>query len=122
MRSKHDQRGITLVGFMMFLSLAGFFVFLGLRLFPAYNEFYAVKSDMEGLKATPNIATFTPNKIIDLLYRRFDISYVDTVKLEHIFFDKKNGYNLTVRYEYRKPLMGNLDYIARFEHTVNLAK
>ncbi len=122
MRSKKNQRGITLMGFMMVLSVLGFFIFLGLRLFPAYSEFNSVKSDMEGLKAQPNAASLSPARVLDFLYRRFDISYVSTVKPEHIFFDKKNGYNVTIRYEYRKPLMGNLDYVAKFEHTVNLAK
>jgi hypothetical protein len=122
MRGKRNQRGISLVGFMMALSLLGFFAFIAMKLFPVYSEFQSVKSDLEGLKAEPNSRTMSPAQLRERLARRFDISYVSSVLPEHITFDKKNGYNIIIKYEVRRPLMYNLDFVAKFEHSVNLAK
>ena len=66
------------------------------------------------------IKTVGNAKIIDLLERRFDISYVDSVKKEHIFIDMKNGPTMTITYEVRRQLMYNLDIVGKFTHTVTL--
>ncbi len=121
MRSYRKQRGISLVGFMVGLSLAGFFAFIIMRLFPVYTEYRSVVSDMEALKAEPGAAKMSPAQLRDRLDRRFYISYVESVRAEHITFDRENGYNMTVKYEVRRPLMHNLDFVAMFEHKINLA-
>ena len=116
------QRGITLLGFLMILAIAGIFAFVFMRLFPVYTEYYSVVRDMKGLQAEPGVSTLPPQKIKDLLFRRFNISYVESVKPEHVTVTRKNGYNLTVKYEVRRPLVYNLDFIARFEKTVDLTR
>jgi hypothetical protein len=115
------QQGMSLIGFLMVLSLLGFFAFLGMRLFPVYTEYRSVKSDMEGMVNEPNVGQMSPAQVKDRLFRRFYISYVENVKQEHVTFDRNNGYNMTVKYEVRKPLMYNLDFVAKFEHKVKLA-
>jgi hypothetical protein len=121
MRGKRNQRGISLLGFTMILAVCGFFAFLIMRLFPVYAEFHSVKSDMDGLKAEPNSKAMSPSQIRDRLQRRFEISYVDSVNGKSAVIDRNQGYNVTIKYEVRKPLMYNLDFVAKFEHTVNLA-
>lgn len=116
------QRGMTLLGFLMILAIAGVFAFIFMRLFPVYTEYYSVVRDMKGLQAEPGVANMPPEKIRDLLFRRFNISYVDSVKPEHVFVSRKNGYNLTVKYEVRRPMVYNLDFIAKFEKTVDLTR
>src|SRR5687767_8652566 len=103
------QRGMTLLGFLMILVVAGMFAFVFMRLFPVYTEYYSVVRDMKGLQAEPGVANLPPEKIRDLLFRRFNISYVDSVKPEHVKVTRQNGYNLTVKYEVRRPLAYNLD-------------
>jgi hypothetical protein len=44
------------------------------------------------------------------------------VKAEHVKLTRNNGYNLTVKYEVRKPLLYNLDFVAKFEKTVELTR
>lgn len=114
------QRGITLIGFVFMLAIAGFFAFLGMRLFPVYSEYYSVQSDMKGLANEPGVANMSPEKIRDLLNRRFYISYVESVKPEHIKITRNNGYNLRIAYEVRRPLLYNLDFVAKFDKTVQL--
>ena len=116
------QRGLTLIGFVMILIVAGFFAFIIMRLFPVYTEYYSVVRDMEGLASEAGVATMTPDQVRERLFRRFYISYVQSVKKENVKVVRQNGYNLTVKYEVRKPLAYNLDFVAMFEKTIDLTR
>lgn len=119
MVGNRKQHGLSMVGFLLTLSLLGFFAFIGMRLFPVYSEFHSVKSDMEGLRSEPNARGLSPEQLRDRLFRRFNVSYVESVKPADITFDRNRGYNMTVKYEVRRPLMYNIDFVAMFEHSVN---
>ncbi len=119
---RSSQRGMTLIGFLMVLAVAGFFIYLLMRLFPVYSEYYAVVTAMKSIRNEPNVAQLSPEQIRTLLDRRFQISYVDSVRREHIKITRERGYNLTIAYEVRRPLVYNLDFVAKFDHTVNLAQ
>jgi hypothetical protein len=58
--------------------------------------------------------------VCDRLFRRFDISYVDSVKPQNVKVTRQNGYQLNVAYEVRRNLMYNLDFVAVFDKTVEL--
>ena len=119
---KRYHSGMTLIGFVFVLIIAAFFAFLIMRLFPVYSEYYSVVSSMKGIQSEPGVASMPPAKIRDLLTRRFYVSYVKSVKPENIKIDRKNGYNLTIKYEVREPLVYNLDFVAKFEKTVSLTR
>ena len=122
MADKSKQGGMTLMGFLMVLAVVGIFAFIGMKLFPVYSEYYSVVQSMKGIQMEPGVANMAPVKIRDLLDRRFDISYVDSVKPEHIKITRANGYNLSIKYEVRRPLAYNLDFVAKFEKTVDLTR
>jgi hypothetical protein len=123
MQSHRKQHGITLIGFLMILMVAGFFAFLVMRLFPVYSEYYSVRQAMKAVAAEPGIATKTPEQVKESLDRRFNISYVNTPKRNNVRVTRQGGnYLLNVKYERRGPLLYNLEYIATFDHTETLTR
>ena len=113
---KRAQGGMTLIGFIIVLAVAGVFIYMGMKVIPMYSEYYAVKQALQGLAGEPGIADQSPAKIKDLFFRRLYISYADTVKSEHVKIVRKDaGYLMTVKYEVRKPLIANLDVVGKFE-------
>lgn len=117
------QRGITLLGFIVVLAVVGFFAFLAMRLFPVYSEYYSVVSAMKGLQSEPGIGQMTPERIRSLLNNRFYISYVESVKPNHVKITPSgNGYNLSIKYEVRRPMAYNVDFVAKFDKTVELTR
>lgn len=122
MSNKNTQRGITLLGFLMVLMVLGAVAFIFMKLFPVYSEYYSVVSDMKGLAAEPGIAQADPRLVRDKLFRRFYISYVDSVQQEHVKITRDKGYNVRVAYEVRKPLAYNLDFVAKFDKTIDLSR
>jgi hypothetical protein len=117
------QRGITLLGALVGMLVVGFFMFLAMRLFPVYSEYYSVVNAMKGVQSEPGVGQMSPDKIRDLLYRRFNISYIDSVKPQHIKITRAGtGYALNIKYEVRRPLAYNLDFVASFDNTVELTR
>ena len=50
------QQGLTLISLVFILGLIGFFVMLTLKIVPIYLDHGKVKSALEALKATPELA------------------------------------------------------------------
>lgn len=112
---KRTQSGITLIGFLVVLAVAGFFAYVGMKLFPMYQEFYSVKSALKGLANEPGIATKDPAKIQDLFFRRLYINYSDNVKPENVKISRGDrGWKMEVDYEVRKPMIYNIDVVGKF--------
>lgn len=117
------QSGITLIGFIMVMAVVGFFAFLFMKLFPAYNEFYNVTSAMEAVAKEPGAGRMSPAAIFMSLEKRMYVNYVDRENVDKRAFQLKRagaGYTLAVKYERRDSLIYNLDYVASFEHTVQV--
>ena len=77
MRSIKHQRGMTAIGWLIVLVMIGFFVLLGLRMVPAYLEFYKIVSTLESIEDESGFSN--PREIRKLLERRFEISYVTVI-------------------------------------------
>ena len=120
---KRNQGGMTLIGFVIVLAVVGFFAYIGMKLFPMYSEYYAVKQALKGLQAEPGIADQDPAKIQDLFFRRLYISYAEDVKPENVKIERIDaGWKMSVSYEVRKPLVYNLDVVGKFDASEDLIR
>ena len=120
---KRTQSGMTLIGFVLVLAVVGVFIYMGMKLIPMYSEYYAVKQAMAGLANEPGIANQDTAKIKDLFFRRLYISYAENIKPEHVKIVRKDaGFEMTVDYEVRKPLIGNIDVVGKFNAVKELRR
>ncbi|MCD9046007.1 MULTISPECIES: DUF4845 domain-containing protein [unclassified Luteimonas] len=120
---KQKQKGMTLLGFVIVLSVVGFAAYILMKLFPMYSEYYSVRQAMKGLSQEPGIATQDPARIQDLFFRRLYISYSENVKKEHVKLRRiDNGWQMDVNYEIRRPLVGNLDVVGKFNASQALTR
>lgn len=111
---KRAQEGMTLIGFILVLAVAGVFIYMGMKLIPMYSEYYAVKQALEGL-AKEGAVDYDAAKIKDLFFRRMDTSYSENVKPENVkILRKDSGWLMTVDYEVRRPLIANIDVVGHF--------
>ncbi len=109
------QGGISMTGFLMALVVVGFVLFIGMKLFPMYNQYFSVKKALKGV-ATDGISD--PGAIRTSLAKRFDVGYVDVIKPSDVKIERTgNGVQITADYEVRKPLIYNLDVVGKFNAT-----
>lgn len=112
---KRTQSGMTLIGFVIVLAVAGVFIYMGMKLIPMYSEYFAVKEALKELSKEAGIAQKDPSSIKDLFFRRLYISYAENVKPENVKIARKDaGYTMTVDYEVRRPLIANIDVVGHF--------
>ena len=117
------QSGLTLMSFLVVLAVVGFAAYIGMKLFPMYQEYYSVRTAAKGLASEPGIGDMDPSKIEDLFFRRLYINYSENVKPENVKIERiDNGWNMKINYEIRRPLVGNLDVVGVFDISQDLTR
>lgn len=120
---KRTQGGMTLIGFILILAVAGIFIYVGMKVIPMYSEYYAVKKSLDGLALEPGINNATPDRVRALFFRRLYVNYSDNVKPEHVKIERmEGGWKMYVHYEVRRPLISNLDVVGNFDAEKELAR
>ena len=110
------QRGISFIGFIIVLAVGGFFLYLGMKIGPSYLEFWSMRN------AVDKVAAEAPSADIGALRtamdRQMTIDYAESYRPQFIRV-QRNGdqFLLVLNYEIRKPLIYNLDFVAKFNHS-----
>ncbi|MEO5629342.1 MAG: DUF4845 domain-containing protein [Thermomonas sp.] len=113
MNRKHS--GMTMIGFLITLSVVMFFVYCGMKIVPMYIEYYSVKKALAGIAVEPEITNASKAKIRELFYKRLYMSYANNVKDDALKIENTDtGYMLTVDYERREQLIANLDVVGKY--------
>ena len=116
------QSGMTLIGFIIVLSVVLFISFIGMKIAPIYLEYYSVVSAMNGVAEERGSANYSPYDIKVKVLNRLYLSYsAENVKEKHIKLIRSKGVHLQIAYEVRKPVIGNLDVMATFDKSVRLS-
>ena len=116
------QNGLTLIGFLITLSIGLFFAYAAMRLTPMYLEYYSLIGALEKLENDPSSKAMAPRQIKQSIQDSLWVSYSDdNIEAKHIRISKKSGgVVVRVAYEVRKPFLGNVDIIGSFDRSVVL--
>lgn len=126
MMKTETQDGLTLLGFIMVVALICFFILLGLKLFPLYNESFAVTQSLKSVASQPEAETLSENDIQKYFLRSAYINGLDRFKEDNIddyLVANKVGEEprtMTMYYEGRKNLFRNLDIVLVYDRTIEL--
>lgn len=120
---RRQIRGLSFLGFIAFLAVAGVIAYFGMRLGPVYSEYYSVVSSMEGLANEADVASMSAGEIKDRLRKRFQISYVDSVTNDDVKVRKNNGkVEINVAYQVERPFIYNIIFLVDFDKTVTVSQ
>ncbi len=114
------QGGLTLISFIIVLSLALFVAYLGMKIGPIYMEYYSVVSAMNDMAEEKGNDKKSPITLRRNLKARLYVSYSSSVEDKHIKVTRSDGVKLRVAYQVREPIIGNLDVILTFDKSVQL--
>lgn len=113
---QHRQRGISFIGFIIVLAVIGFFLYLGMKIGPTYLEYHTIRNAVNQVAAEAQSADI--NAIRRAMDRQMTIDYSANYKPEFVRVQRDgNQLYLVLNYEIRKPLIYNLDFVAKFQHT-----
>lgn len=118
MMTRHKQSGMTFIGWLILFGLLGLVVMVGLRLLPAYMEYFKVSSVVESV-ASESTADTSNAEIRTAIAARFQVDGVRTIAARDVAVRRENGVlTLTAAYEYRTPVFGNVEAVVVFEKVV----
>jgi hypothetical protein len=118
-----NQRGMTLIGWVIVLAVIAFFATLAMRLVPMYQEYYGVLQIMKDMEIELKNNNLSKNEVETLLARRFDIGYIHNVDKEdiEILRGKNSAYitKVVIDYEVRKPFIAHIDLVGHFKTEID---
>ena len=118
MMTRHRQQGMTFIGWLILFGLLGMVVMVGLRLLPAYMEYFKVSAAVESV-AEQSTADTSNAELRRAIAARFQVDGVRTINPQDVAVSRQNGVlTLTAAYEYRTPVLGNVDAVVKFEKVV----
>ncbi len=121
MKIMKKQKGMSLVGFFVMLTLIGIVAGAGIKIGPIYMEYMTVSSLFKELQGDRALAGKGKTAIRDRLKKGFTINQIERVKASQAkITSTKNGYLVDLKYEVRFPLVGNLEGIATFNPQANV--
>ena len=114
---KRKQGGMTMLGFLITLSVVILFLFCGMKIVPMYIEYYSVKEALKDIANTTESTPATKDQIRVQFAKHLEMSYANYVKSLNVLrfeSDGQSGKKMVVDYERREPLFFNLDVVGKF--------
>jgi hypothetical protein len=118
-RSLKKQTGATLMGMLFIGILLVFVALIGMKLFPAYQQYFSVKTIIRAMKQ--EVGSMSKAEIIQSFDRRADIGYVTVITGKDLAIGKNaNGETtVTAKYQVTTPILGNISALMDFEYSTD---
>ena len=120
-----NQSGMTFLGILMILAMLGCFFLFGLRAFPIYTEYFAMKQSMKAVANQPFSKRPNKSQTRILLLRNLELNSVYKFNEKNIKkitkIKKKNGKRyLLVKYDASNRLFSNLYLSLKVDESIEL--
>ena len=115
------QQGMTFIGLLCVLALAGVVVYAGIRLAPLYLNYMKVAKAMDAVAAEAKGDNPDPGALRALIDRHFTIDDPTGVNIKDIEITKdEGGVQMHIAYDDSAPYVANVSLTVHFEKTVKV--
>jgi hypothetical protein len=110
------QRGMTFIGLVLLIAAGLFVVMVGMKLTPAYVEYFTIKKTLKKISEEPGFATMSRKEIMDVYNKASMIDEIDDVNAKDLVVGKSAGGQNTVSIAYQKviPIIANVSVLIDF--------
>ena len=117
------QRGLTAISWTIIIALVAIQGVMALRIIPVYLDFSTVKSIMKTVAEDNEARGKTPGQVRGMIFRRIQLNNIYGLDDKSFKFQQlSDAMQVSVHYESRGPIYGNLEFIATFDHEVKIPK
>jgi len=112
----HKQKGITFIWLALVIASVVFMLILGMKLMPAYMEFFTVKKTLTALKTNGSLNSMGVKEIQLSFDKTATIDDIRSLKGSDLEITKDEAGNTTVSVEYQVvvPLVANVSALLDF--------
>ncbi len=113
------ERGMSFLGFVILAAIGLSVVLTGIKIAPAYIEFFAVKNIIRKIGSEPGLADMSKKEIMDEFNNGANTGYVSVITGNDLTITKDENGKVVVTAEYQvvKPLAFNLSALMDFKAT-----
>lgn len=117
------QRGVTMLSWIIIIMFLLFQAVMAMNVLPAYMTDSTVKTIIEKLPDDQAVKNKTAKEVRSIILKRLRINSVYGLDGKDVVKVKKgrDGVIVKVKYEPRGTLIGNLEYIIKFEHEATIS-
>jgi hypothetical protein len=116
------QSGISMIGFVIVLIVAAFFVYTAMKLVPAYMDYFSVSKALNTVATQAQSADMSGEELL----RKLDVQelsqYFDDADIRNgnvqIVNDPKLGKVIKLSYDKKIPWIYNIDFLVHFDKSV----
>ena len=115
------QKGLTMISWIVVIVFLLFQGVIAMNVLPVYITDSSVKKIMSDLPNDAKAREASASGLKTLITKRLSMNSVYSIKPDHIKVKKGRGENIvTIEYEPRGKLVGNLEYIVSFKHEARI--
>ena len=115
------QEGMTFIGLLCILTMAGAIVYAGIRLIPVYLNYMNIVRTLETTASDFKGDNPDPGAIRNTLAKHWEITTISAVDYKDVEITKDdNGITLHVVYDDSVPYLGNVSLAVHFDKTVKV--
>jgi hypothetical protein len=115
------QQGLSIIGLLIVLLMAGAIGFFGLKVGPTYMENWTLKKMMKDLQTDDAVIGKNPNTIQNVVLKRTRVNGVYNLTPKNLKIKRRGVYNVvTLDYTVAKKLAGNMEVVMTFQETANI--
>jgi hypothetical protein len=109
------QQGMTAISFIILLMIFGFIGMIVAKLFPVYLEHFKVASALNGMAKDERAKDASDDEIKETIMKKLQIDDVEGLTKDDILIsDSRQGRTVTIEYESRVNMVGNVDAVVKF--------
>ena len=118
---RHRQHGMTMMGMLCILVMAGFLVYAGIRLVPVYLNYMNLVHTLQAVALDIKGENPDPGAIRTSLARHWEITTISEVEPKDVEITKDDtGVSMHVVYDDSAPYIGNVSLVVHFDKTVKV--
>ncbi|WP_236233113.1 DUF4845 domain-containing protein [Pseudomonas tohonis] len=113
----HSQRGLSILGWLVVLAIVAFLGGTALKIMPHYLDYYAIEKMISGVESERAQGISTPTDFVSYLSKGMQVNNINNIDLDKALQVKleSDSFHVTLKYEKREPLIGNLDLVVHFD-------
>jgi len=109
------QRGMTLIGLIFFLGLLGCGAYVGLRIMPAYIDYWQLQHVLESSLSTGE-GTLTAREVRIRFVKELGLNNITTVSADDLTLETRDDtLHASLEYTVKKPLWGAMSLCLDFK-------
>ncbi len=106
---KGKQQGMTFIGLVIVVAAIIFLAMIGMKMVPAYIEFFGVKKVLNHIASEPNFNDMGKKEIMTMFDKGANVGYISVVKGSDLVIEKNEQGNVViVDYQVVKPIIANV--------------